>query len=99
MNEKVVRELMKESLLRTSEDFTENLMERVEGKPVTYDLSAKVKILLGASLMVLLVVPLIWFRLAATDGNFTFHFFIPFILFVSILINRYMRLNEAQQTV
>ena len=99
MNEKVVKELMKESLLRTSEDFTERLMDRIEEKKIPYELPAKVKVLLVASLIVLFAIPLIWFRLTVADGTSSILFLVPFILLVFILINRYMNLSEAHRTV
>lgn len=99
MNEKIVKELMKESLLKTSKDFTESLMDRIEQKKVTYELPVKVKVLLGTSLMLLFAIPLIWFKLIVADRTSSILFLIPFILLVFILINRYIHLKETPRTI
>ncbi|MCB0629864.1 MAG: hypothetical protein R2824_28350 [Saprospiraceae bacterium] len=59
MKDETTRKLLEESLLHTSEDFTDQIMDKLEAETVRSPVPAYVPSLLAGSLLVILLVPLL----------------------------------------
>ena len=97
--EQETRELIQESLLHTSSDFTDTLMTALEHKKKPAEIPGKLKLGVLASTLILLVVPLIWQLSTAIYKAPSILVFTPVILFVFVLINKFLTLTETQQPV
>lgn len=95
MKDEKIKELMNQSLLSTSIDFTDNLMNKIEHETKPITMPNWYKEVLIASLIFLLAIPLIWRLLLSQIESPSILIFTPIMLLISVLANEFLRLNKV----
>ena len=96
MKDEDINKLIQESLLKTTEVFTDKTMEKIDQKKVPFQISLWTKIALLISGLFLLVIPLIWKILIVQYPVDSVLFYIPVIAFIILAVYRWLNLSEAQ---
>lgn len=99
MNEELIRQLMKESLMKTSDGFTDKIMGKIDRVNVSVKMPRRTKVALLVSFISFLTIPQIWLMLKIPYVEISVLFFIPIILLSVLIVNKYLYLNEVQKTI
>lgn len=97
MNEEIIKELVNESLLKTSVDFTDSIMKKIGRQRTVFKLPRRSGILMGISIILIFSIPILWNYF--TNRNTSVLLPSLFILLVFILINMCIKLKEVQRMI